>query len=491
MRRGDQYVASLRDGRAVFLDGAPVDDVTVHPAFRGAIARIAGVYDRAGDPARHGDLTSADPRTGERISNMWLIPKSADDLRARRRLHRFWAEGSYGLMGRTPDHVASFIAGFAASRDVFDRGGTRFGDHVVRFYEHARREDLYLTYVIVPPQVDRSKPAHQQPVRDVYPTVVKERDDGIVLRGAQMIGTSAVMADGLLLTYIVPLEPGDEDHAISVFLPCNAPGLRLYPRRPYATMATSVYDYPLSSRFDETDSLIVLRDVFVPWEHVFVYRDVRLVNAQFFETGSHLLGNFQALVRFVLKLRFAAGLAKRLADLHNIAGLPPVQAHLGGEIAAYVTAMEAIVGAAESSPWMRDDLARPNPQFVYAGMCLQRRWVVDLMRALREVAGGAFLSVPSSDRSFASPETGEDTRQYYQSAGVAAEERIKLVKLMWDFVGTEFAGRQLQYEMFYSAAKHVVDSRAFRFFDWAESQRLVDACLAEYDLAGQDVGLES
>jgi len=484
LRHGDEYIASLRDGRSVYLDGESVKDVTVHPAFRAAITRIADLYDRARDPGGARELTFADSRTGERISNMWLTPRSADDLRARRRVHQFWAEGSYGLMGRTPDHVASFFTGFAASRDVFDRGGTRFGDNIVRFFERIRKDDLYLAYVIVPPQVDRSKPAHQQPVPYVYPTVVDERDDGIVLRGAQMIGTSAIMADGIFLTYIVPLQPGDEVHAVSVFVPCSTRGLRIYPRRPYATIATSVFDYPLSSRFDETDSLIVLHDVVIPWEHVFVYRDVPLLTAQFFETGSHLLGNFQALIRFVVKMRFAAGLARSLVELHHITNMPPVQSAIGGEITALVSAMEALVEAAESTPWMRNELARPNPQFVYAGMSLQRRWVVDLMRALRELAGGAFISVPSSEKSFESPDTAQDVRTYYQSVGAPAETRIKLLKLMWDFVGTEFAGRQLQYEMFYSAAQHIVDRRAFRYYNWEPAQRLVEACLGEYDLSG-------
>ena len=482
MRHGHDYIASLRDGRSVYLDGELVEDVTTHPAFTSAITRIAELYDRASDPSKAADLTFVDPKTQERFSNMWLIPRTCDDLRARRRVHEFWAKGSYGLMGRTPDHVSSFFTGFAASRDVFDRGGKRFGDNVVRLFERIRREDLYLAYTIVPPQVDRSKPAHQQPVPYIYPTVVEERDNGIVLRGAQMIGTAALMADGIFLTYIVPLQPGDERHAVSVFMPCSTRGLRIYPRRPYATIATSRYDCPLTSRFDETDSLIVLHDVVVPWEHVFVYRDVGLVNAQFFETGSHLLGNFQSLVRFLVKMRFAAGLAKNLVELHYLANIPPVQSAIGGDITASVSAMEALVGAAESVPWMRNDLARPNAQFVYAGMSLQRRWVSDVMRALRELAGGAFISVPSSAKSFQSADTGEDVRSYYQSAGAPADKRIKLLKLMWDFVGTEFAGRQLQYEMFYSAAQHIVDMRAYRFFDWAGAQQLVEACLSEYDL---------
>ena len=102
MRSGDAYVASLRDGRAVFLDGERVDDVTKHPAFVEPIRRIAETYDRARSAATDPALTFADPTTGARHSNMWLVPRSADDLGARRRVHRFWAEPSFGLMGRTP-----------------------------------------------------------------------------------------------------------------------------------------------------------------------------------------------------------------------------------------------------------------------------------------------------------------------------------------------------------------------------------------------------
>jgi 4-hydroxyphenylacetate 3-monooxygenase len=90
------------------------------------------------------------------------------------------------------------------------------------------------------------------------------------------------------------------------------------------------------------------------------------------------------------------------------------------------------------------------------------------------------LAVPSSDRSFASPETAADTRRYYRSGTATAEERVKFLKLMWDFVGTEFAGRQLQYEMFYSAAQYVVNTRVFRTYDWQKGRALVDRCLAEY-----------
>jgi 4-hydroxyphenylacetate 3-monooxygenase len=480
MRSGDAYVASLRDGRAVYLDGERVDDVTKHPAFVEAIRRIAETYDRAKAAEHDPALTFADPATGARHSNMWLVPRSADDLGARRRVHRFWAEPSFGLMGRTPDHVACVLTAFAGWRHLFDGGGARYGDNVMRFYARARDDDLYVTYAIVPPQVDRSRPAHRHPEPFLHPGVVRETSAGIVVRGAHAIATSATMADWLFVSYITPLVPGDEDYAISLVMPMNAEGLRLYPRRPFASLATSVFDYPLSSRFDEVDTTVVFNDVFVPWEHVFIYRDVELVNAQFHDSPSHTTANFQALVRFGVKLEFMAGLAARLVEIQTAEGDAGIQATLGGDIASLCAAFDALVKAAERDPLVTRGYARPHPQYIYAGMGLQRRLIVDMMRTLRELAGGAFQTVPSSEAAFTSAETRADTERYYQAASIGARERIKLVKLIWDFVGTEFGGRQLQYEMFYSASQPVVNRRMFRSYDWTSAKRMVDRCLGEY-----------
>ena len=480
MRGATHYLDSLRDGRAVFLDGERVNDVTKHPGFAEPIRRIAQTWDLAAAPEVEASTTYVDAATGRRHSAMWLVPRSADDLAARRRVHRLWAEPSYGLMGRTPDHVACVLSAFAGWRQLFDRGGARFGDNVVRFYEKARDEELYVAYGIVPPQIDRSQPAHRQPEPFLFPGVVAERDGGIVIRGGQGITTSAVLADWLFISYITPLVPGDEDYAISFVTPVNAPGIRIHPRRPYAQGTTSVFDYPLSSRFDEVDATVVFDDVVVPWEHVFIYRDVGLVNAQFHESPSHTLANFQSLVRFTVKLEFMAGLALKLLEVHAGERKPEAQAALGGDIAALCATFDALVQAAERQPLIRDGVARPHPQYVYAGMSLQRRLIVDMMRAIRELAGGAFQQLPSAEAGFESPETRADLERFMRGATVGARERVKLLKLVWDFVGTEFAGRQLQYEMFYSAAQPVVNTRMFRAYDWERGKAAVDRCLGEY-----------
>ena len=228
-RSGDEYVRGLRDGRTVLLNGERVADVTTHPAFAAGVRTVAQLYDLAHDPSHRELMTYPSPRDSRPINKCWLVPRTREDLAARRRAIKCWADASYGFLGRSPDHVASFVAGFAGSPAFFARGGQPFADNLLRFAAKAADEDLYISYVIVHPAVDRAKPAHQQAEPYLYAGVAAERDRGIVMRGAQMLGTGALMSDYVLVTVILPLRPGDEDYAISCVVPTGAPGLKLYP----------------------------------------------------------------------------------------------------------------------------------------------------------------------------------------------------------------------------------------------------------------------
>jgi len=215
-RRGDEYVRGLRDGRTVLLNGERLADVMTHPAFAAGIRTIAELSDLAHDPANRELMTYPSPRDGRPINKSWLVPRTREDLAARRRAIKCWADASYGFLGRSPDHVASFFAGFAGSPAFYARGGQEFADNLLRFAAKAADEDLYLSYVIVHPTIDRAKSAHQQAEPYLYAGAAAERDNGIVIRGAQMLGTGSVMSDYVLLTVILPLKPGDDDYAISL-----------------------------------------------------------------------------------------------------------------------------------------------------------------------------------------------------------------------------------------------------------------------------------
>jgi len=483
MRTGAEYIESLRDARTVFVGGERAADVTEHPAFRAAVRSIAQLYDLAAAPEHRDVMTFPSPATGAPVNMAFLLPRTPADLAARRRAHRLWAEATFGLMGRSPDHVPGFITGFALRPDLFAQGGARFGEHVVRYHAYLRDHDLYASYVIIPPIVDRSKPAHGQDDPTLYAGVVEERSDGIVVSGAQMLGTGAAISNEVFVSCINPLQPGDENYALSFAVPAAAPGLRMIVRRPYAETAPSVYDYPLSSRFDETDALVVFDRVFVPWERVFIYRNVALTRAQFYDTPGHLLGNFQAQVRFAAKAEFLAGLALRIAESMGVDSLRETQTQLG-ELASYCGMAAGLVVAAESE-CQHDPrgFVYPNPTYLYANNWLQATYYQTMVTYLRELSGGGLLQVPSSYRDYLNPVIAADLERFVRSPGLKSVERVKLYKLAWDLVGSEFAGRHQQYELFYAGGRAQTTSiRAFRAFDFAAARAMVDRCLAGYDL---------
>jgi 4-hydroxyphenylacetate 3-monooxygenase len=483
-RSGKEYIEGLRDNRRVFIDGEYISDVANHPAFKGAVESIARVYDMANDPANASVMTFPSPSTGAPVNLSYLIPRGEDDLRRRRVALRKTAEMTFGLMGRGPEHVAGFLAGWAGRADIFAAGGQRFADNITRFYEYARDNDLYCSYAIVPPQIDRSKPAHQQEDPHLYAGVKEEREDGIVVSGAQMLGTGAAISDYIILSCIVPLQSGDEDYAISVAVPLGAEGLKVYSRRSYAEAATSVYDYPLASRFDETDALIVFDDVFVPWERVFVFRDRETTTNQWNLTPAHLLGNNQAQIRFSVKLDLLAGLAMRVAQMNGSDKFPPVRGVLG-ELAAHASMVSGLVYAQEQNCELDEyGVAWPGRAECFATMTLQSDFYPKLLHLVRDLCGGGVIQLPSSAADYGNPEARADLERFVQSPGHPSAERVKLLKLVWDLIGSEFASRHQQYEMFYAGAPFLVRSRMSQVYDFTRAGALVDQALAGYDLHG-------
>ena len=482
-RTGEEYLESLRDGRHVVIDGERVDDVTAHPAFRRSVRSFAALYDLANEQREVMTFTS--PKTGEPVNKSFLIPRSQTDLAARREAMRCWAKSHYGFLGRTPDHLASLLTAFAAAPDVLAKGGQEFADNAVRMYERCRDEDLYMSYVIINPQIDKSRSASQQEEDLLFAGVAAEHDDGFVVRGAKMIGTSAIFSNLLFVSSIQPLQPEDVDYALSFAIPIDTPGLRFYSRRSYEAAATSTYDYPLSSRFDENDCLVVFDDVKVPWENTFVYRNVELTAAQFFQTPAHVYINTQAQIRCWTKLEFIAGLAHRIAETNGVTKQPIVMDNLG-RLASLVGLIEGGVRSTEQAceevaTSGADVVVRPNAKLMYSTMANAGPTYLQAIEILRSICGGGVIQVPSSVGDFFG-DGAADIRRYVRSPGVPAEERVKLFKLAWDVIGSEFAGRHAQYEIFYSGGPQVARAYAYRNFDWGTGLEQVERCLASTPL---------
>ena len=187
LRTGKEHTASLRDGRIVYIGGERVDDVTQHPAFCNAAQTVATIYDMKADSANR-DVMSYE-EDGGRHSMYFLRAKTRDDLQRRMICHRRISDLTYGMFGRSPDHVASFITGMVMKPDEL-KSPCAHADNLLAYYRYVRDNDLYIVYAVLPPQAARDPEFYQRQNIPV-PTlrVIREDDSGVVISGMKMLAT--------------------------------------------------------------------------------------------------------------------------------------------------------------------------------------------------------------------------------------------------------------------------------------------------------------
>ena len=346
MKTGVDHIKSLRDGRTVYLHGQAIRDVVEHPAYCNAIRSVAHLYDFQAEPAQHERMTFVSPSSGERISRCWQLPRSYQELVQRRQALTAWAELTYGFMGRSPDHVASCLAGMVMGLEVFERHGKERAAALLDYFAYARDHDLFVTYVIVNPQADRSKGAAEQAEEFLAAAICDEDTAGITIKGGKMLGTSTIMANEVLVTSIQPLRVREENYAFTAAIPLGAKGVKILSRKSYEATAVSEFDNPLATHFDENDAVLYFDEVKVPWERVFTYRNTDMCRAQFHDAPTHVLQNYQAQIRLMVKTRFLLGLARKIAEVNGILHFPQVVETLG-LLAAQVTMVEGLVHGME------------------------------------------------------------------------------------------------------------------------------------------------
>lgn len=478
-KSGAEHLKSLQDGRTVFLEGERVEDVTAHPAFRNAVRSAAGLYDFQARPENLELMTYQLEGSDRRVNRAWQAPRSYEDLVTRRKALTAWAECSFGFLGRSPDHVASALLGQSLGAEVFRRHGEARAKALLDYVDYARRGDLFLTYVIINPQANRSKDWGEQDA-DLVARVVDEDAEGITVRGAKMLGTSSIMANEVFVANLQPLKPDEQDLAISFAVPMNTKGLKVLSRRSYEAAAASVFDNPLSSRFDENDALMYFDDVKVPWERVFVYRDPDVCRAQFHDTPGHTFQNYQAQIRLAVKIRFLVGLARKLADTIGTTGMPQVSEQLG-HLAAQAAMVEAMLHGMEAAGRHHGEWYLPDKHFLYAAQVLTQELYPQIVNKIRELAGGALIMLPSSVADLEDPDLRAIIEKTQRSPAGDPVSRVKFLKAAWDAIGSEFGSRHTQYEMFYAGAQFVTRGHSFRTYDWGRAGGMVERLLAGYE----------
>lgn len=485
IRSGKEFVAGLKSNkRDVWVSGHKVNDVTTHPAFSASVSQLASLYDAQFDPSLADILTYVEPETGQRAGVAFMPSRDAGDLARHREAYRVWAEMTFGLMGRSPDFLNCTLLALWEGRDVFARGGQQYADNVEKYYRYVRDNDLFLSHALVSPQNDRSQSSAKQADASMHLRVVKETDAGLYMSGARMVATLGPVSDEMLMYNLPGMRPDDVDHATVFAIPTHSPGLRQICRQPYSMAGErSSFDYPLSSRFEESDALLIFDNVFVPWERVFCYRNVELCNAIYPDSAIRNHSAQQTNVRALIKLQFAVGVAMAIARSIKADQFLHVQQMLG-ECIGYVEIVKSGLIRSEveceQSGIGTVRAALPPLQALRTFLPTVYPRVIEVIQT---IGAGGFMMMPSG-ADFAASELQGDVHRYYQGANIGSLERVRLFKLAWDLAGDGFGQRLLQYERYY--AGDPVRNLAGNYLAYKDNatHQLVDRALA---LAGSPV----
>ena len=445
---GARFIESLKDGRQVWLDGEEVPDVTAHPAFTGMVHELARIYDLQHTGDHRDQMTFISAETGNPCSVSWLLPRSEDDLKRKRRNSEIWNEQSWGQLGRSPDVMAPYIIMLYNMRDAIgaiENPHCDFGENVTNYYRYCTENDLFLTHALGDPQVDRSEqPQNEQRAvleEEVALHVVEETSQGIIVNGAKQLATAAPISNetyvSLSATFVRRADPR---FVLSFSIPTDSPGLKILCREPVSQWVGS-FGHPLGALYDEQDAMLFFDNVLVPWDRVFMLYDAAPL-LQRFGSGINFLG-WANLCRIHERMRLMTGVATMIAEAIGVIEYREVAAKLG-EMITYVEVWRHAMDGVEHNAFMTEgglmSLGSMSGLNIFFSQTSAR-----MVQLLREISGSGMIMQPS-EGDLANPEFRQYLDRYMRGKGVDVEYKSRLFRLAHDLAVSSFGMRQEVYE---------------------------------------------
>lgn len=440
------YLDRLKEGRCIYLNGRAISDPTQEPAFAGAIRCVDRYYSlQTEDPAVYSYVDEC----GCKFATSLMIPKTREDLATKRIAYKGVADISFGMLGRTPDFINAALSAIASHAGVLGSDEhADFSENARQYYRICRGQNLFVGHASINPQIDRSQSLGAQTncFAGVHASSFDNR--GIIVSGAKMIATLAPVVDELLIFNMPGLKPGDEDYAVAFATPVSAKGLKIICRKPLFKTGYGQFDHPIANGFDEIDAYLLLEGVFVPWNRVFVFRNVAKSNEFYDKTFARHHSGHQGIVRGLSKAEFLTGVAIRLAKALGLDGFLNIQEQLG-ELTTYLEMVKGLILLSEQEA-TRDDsgVMTPSINAIQAVRYNFPKMYERMIRVIQSLAAGSMLSTPHHGD--LENENGASLRKALQGPLIDADTRIKLLNLAWDVSGDGFGQRQLVYEYYHA-----------------------------------------
>lgn len=461
IRTGADYLDGLKDGREVWINGEKVKDITTHPALKPIIDVKARMYDLQHGKATKAKLTYVEENVEKPI--FYKMPRQQSDWHEKIDALDTVLNDVGGVVTRVGDETIGEMWSLCDGRDVLSSIDDRFNDNIDRHIQAVIDNDVFHVSANTDPKGDRSLPPHKQDP-DMMVHVVKETDAGIVIRGAKF-ETASSYADQAYLKPTVGAWKDEElsDYAVGCITRMGAPGVKHICRTGFATR-TNPKDYPLASRFDEVESLVVFDNVLIPWEDVFFYRHTKA--AQFVRSALHRYSAFPYVLRLLYWADMLIGAALWNVRQNGLDNLQAVREKLA-ELVCYREGINAhltaSIASAQTSP---GGLLMPHQSMLYAGRVFACSQLHHMTHIARELCGGQICVTPNADQ-FEAEGSGDWLRKFYTlNDRWDAEDRRKILAFSRDLLTSDYAGHHLAFVQFAQAPHFNHLNAVYHSFDF-------------------------
>ena len=438
MRTGAEYRESLRDGRNVWVIGeGPVDDVTTHPATAAMVEEYVSWYDRHFDPDWQDVLLTDAASNGLRKPLAFETPETSADLQRLGKALRavFFING--GNMTHTPGYGALIALGLVNYLKGLNKS-TEDIEAAEAYRESLAQSGRFLTFAGGGALIGTR--LQNDPGDRVALRLINETPEGIVVSGKVQMHTSTPFAEDVLITSRDELPPGSGRWPWFI-VPVNAPGIRVVARRTSAKHANPFLS-PLSSRFDELDAVLWLKDVFIPRERVFAGELMDRVKRHSLVCWLLWHHNIGWLAKAELSLGLGLALTEVMGLKENSATIEQLV-----DLTVDVQTSRTCLTAAELEPEMTaGGYAVPGQIHLAAAAINIFKTRQRVSETLRSLPGSSLVNAPA-DTDFADPEMAAELEEAFGGGGFTALQRAALLQLTWDQVASSLDGRESAFEL--------------------------------------------
>jgi 4-hydroxyphenylacetate 3-monooxygenase len=459
---GKKYIKRIDELQAnVWVDGKPVQGkISEHNAFKGILKSQGALYDLQHDTTLKDIMTYSSPLTGEPVGMSYLQPKTKEDLVKRRKMTQQWALASNGMMGRSPDYMNTVLMALASSSAFLNGKVNCFPERLVAFYEYARENDLSLTHSFVNPQVNRAQFYFEDSDEPISAKVVAKNEEGIIVKGARLLATRGGITDEIAVFSAGGIQ--DKANGFAFSIPSNQKGLKFIGRESFVG-GDSNFNYPLSSRYEEMDTIVVFDDCLVPWERVFYYDNLAVSNTFATSSSFHPFSLHQAISRQIIKTEFVLGVVQSIIDSINISEYLHVQ-EKASEIIIALETLKALVIKSEVEAKLDEwGFMRPDQRTLHVASNIFPKVYARFSEIIQQISASGIMSIPT-ESAFQS-ELKKDLDHYLQSKSDDAETRVKLFRLAWDLTMSAYGTREVQYERYFYGDPVRLSSQLYYTYD--------------------------